>query len=222
MNSASEILVRAIGRGPAAYSGPVYIDNIRLAPSPNPIVSVTAPVVDETITVPVGGTYTIQAKVMAGLNPIASVAWSTDDGQSGAMAYDSGTGVATAQWNPWASGDGLRMVTVTATDTEGISTPASVKVLVQDSQLQVQAVSPAFDSQLKGWVTVKAKVKPDPRFKLKHVVLKAGHLLLPAKLSKPDSDGWLSASFYLNTHWLEDGAATLRVVATDKNSSAAG
>src|SRR5664280_1775815 len=45
VNSASEFLVQVIGRG-AVYNGPVYIDNIRLLPSPNPIVSVTAPVPD--------------------------------------------------------------------------------------------------------------------------------------------------------------------------------
>src|ERR1035437_865170 len=42
VTSASELLVQVIGRG-AVYNGPVYIDNIRLLPSPNPIVSPTAP-----------------------------------------------------------------------------------------------------------------------------------------------------------------------------------
>jgi hypothetical protein len=221
VTSANEILVLVVGRG-AVYNGPVYIDNIRLVPSPNPIVSVTAPQPDETVSVGVGGTYTIQANVTAGENPIASVAWSTDSGQSGAMAYDSGTGKATAQWDPWASGDGVHTVTVTATDTMGVSTSIPVEVLVQDSQLQVQPVSPAFDSTLKGVVKVMAKVKPDSRFKLKHVFLKTGRVRIPAMLGAPDSNGWLNASFWLNTRWLKDGATTLRVVATDTNSSASG
>jgi hypothetical protein len=216
-----EMLVRVIGRG-AVYTGPVYIDNIRIIPSPYPVVFVTAPKRDETIEVPVGGMYDLTANIGVGDNPIAAVAWSSDDGQSGAMAYDSGTGNATAQWDPWASGDGLHKVTVTATDTMGGSGSASVNVLVQNSQLQVQTVSPTFDSQLKGWVTVKAKVKPDPRFALKRVVLEAGKLRVTAHLGAPDSDGWRSASFSLNTHWLKDGALTLRVVATDSNSSVAG
>ena len=221
VTSASEFLVQVIGRG-ATYNGPVYIDNIRLLPSPNPIVSVTAPLPDETISVPVGSTYTISAHVIAGENPIASVAWSTDAGQSGPMVYDSGTGLATGQWNPWAAGDGVHAVTVTATDTMGVSTSIPVNVLVQESQLQVQVVSPTFDSQLKGVVSVMAKVKPDPRFKLKHVVLEAGRERIPAILGAPDSGGWRSASFWLNTRELSDGATTLRVVATDSNSSVTG
>src|SRR5664280_1372591 len=221
VNSASEFLVQVIGRG-AVYNGPVYIDNIRLLPSPNPIVSVTAPVPDETISVPAGGMYTISAKVTAGENPIASVAWSTDNGQSGPMTYDSGTGVATGQWNPWAAGDGMHAVTVTATDTLGVSTAIPVNVLVQESQLQVQVVSPTFDSVLKGDVTVNAKVKPDPRFKLRNVVLKAGHSRIDARVGRPDSGGWSSVSFRLDTRRLSDCATTLRVVATDSNSSVAG
>ena len=222
VSSAKEILIRVIGHGPAAYTGPVYIDNVRLVPSPNPIVSITAPAADETVSVNVGATYAIKANVTAGDNPIASVVWASDSGQSGAMAYDSGTGVATAQWNPWTSGDGVHTITVTATDTAGVSIPASVKVLVLNSQLQVQVVSPTFDSQLKGDVTVKAKVKPDPRFALKHVVLKAGRLHVSTRLGAADSGGWRSASFRLNTHRLSDGALTLRVVATDTNSSVTG
>lgn len=221
VTSASEFLVQVIGRG-AIYNGPVYIDNIKLLPSPNPIVSITAPLADETISVPLGGLYTISAKVSAGENPIASVAWSTDNGQSGPMTYDSGTGVATGQWDPWAAGDGVHAVTVTATDTLGVSTAIPVNVLVQESQLQVQVVSPTFDSQLKGDVTVKAKVKPDPRFALRHVVLKADRMHVSTRLGAADADGWRSASFRLDTHRISDGAITLRVVATDSNSSVAG
>ena len=36
VTSANELLVQVIGRG-AVYNGPVYIDNIRLLPSPNPV-----------------------------------------------------------------------------------------------------------------------------------------------------------------------------------------
>jgi len=45
VTSANEVLLRVIGRG-AVYSGPIYVDNIKLAPSPNPIVSVTTPAPD--------------------------------------------------------------------------------------------------------------------------------------------------------------------------------
>src|ERR1035437_10977030 len=125
------------------------------------------------------------------------------------MTYDSGTGIATGQWEPWASGDGLHAVTVTATDTMGVSSAIPVNVLVQDSQLQVQVVSPTFDSVLKGDVTVKAKVKPDPRFKLRKVALEAGHLRIDAWLGKPASTGWISLSFRLETHRISDGATPL-------------
>lgn len=57
-----EFILRAIGRG-ATYNGLIYFDNVRFIPSTHPIVQVTAPHMDDTLSVPQGQTYSIQASV---------------------------------------------------------------------------------------------------------------------------------------------------------------
>lgn len=210
-STAKEFILRAIGRG-ATYSGPVYFDNVRFIPTTNPVVQLVAPQTDDTLSVPQGQTYTIQASVkpLPG-RQIASVTFSTG-AQSGPMTLDSASGLYTAPWDLWQEGDGLKTLNITATDSTGVSTASQATVLVQDSQLHVHIVTPAFDQSLSGKVTVGAQVQPDPRFALQSVTLQAGSLSIPMT-ADPATPGTYEAR--LQTHQLDDGVQTLRVVARD-------
>ena len=210
---AREFLIRVVGER-ATYSGPVYVDDVRFVPSTTPILHVQAPEQDSTISVPEGQAYAVSAQVCpAAGRTIASVRFQAQR-QSGALAYDAATGLWIGQWDLWREGDGLRTLSVGATDSAGASASTSFSVLVKDSGLGVHIANPGFDQVLQGSVTVAAVITPDPRFGLPGVQLQAGGATQPMELS-PRSDGPYLASARLETPRLDDGVQTLRVVASD-------
>lgn len=209
-STAKEFLLRAIGQG-ATYNGPVYFDNVRFIPTTHPVVSMLAPHADDTLSVPQGQSYTIKAHVApAPGRQITGVQFSTPT-QSGAMTYDSTNNIYTAPWDLWREGEGLKTLTITATDNQGSTTTTQTSVLVQDSQLQVHITAPQFDQQLQDKVLVSAKIQADMRFQLQTVMLQTGVENIPMQAS--DNAGTYSA--WVNTHMLPDGVHTFKVVAKD-------
>ncbi|GCE21521.1 glycoside hydrolase 5 family protein [Dictyobacter kobayashii] len=207
--TAKEFLLRAIGRG-ATYSGPVYFDNVRFVPTTQPVIRTAAPQADDVLSVPQGQTYTIQAHVTPSIGrQISSVTFKTAT-QSGTLTFDSANNIYTGAWDLWKEGDGLKTLTISATDSTGATTTSQTSVLVQDSQLQVHITTPTFDQQLKGKVTVSAQVKADPRFALKSVKLQAAGQTVPMTTT---AAGVYAAE--LNTHELQDGVQTFKVVVRD-------
>jgi hypothetical protein len=216
-----ELVLRIVGQN-VTLTGVVYFDNVRFVSSTNPTVSVLAPRADDTIATDPGATDAIRATATAGTDrSIASVTWRAGD-QSGPMALDPASGEWRGAWDSWAGGDGVRTVQVTATDSEGGATTIPVTVLVQNSRLAVRTLSPSFDSRLHGRVTVVAKVRADPRFALRSVGLRVGHLRLPAWVGRPGADGWRTATASLDTRRVRDGVQTLRVVAKDSRFAVSG
>lgn len=210
-----DFILRLVGQG-VTFTGTAYFDNVRFAASTNPTVSVLAPKADDTIATPPGGRYTIRATATPGEGrTITAVRW-TAGRQSGSLSHDAGSGEWTGGWDSWAGGEGVRTVSVQATDSEGGETSVPVTVLVQNSGLRVEPLSPAFDSVLKGRVRVSARVKEDPRFDLRSVKLVAGRLQVGARLGRPGGDGWRSATFELDSRRLSDGVQTLNIVAADR------
>jgi hypothetical protein len=208
-STAKEFILRVVGQG-ATYSGNIYFDNVRFIPTTNPIVQLVAPQTDDTLSVPQGQSYTIKAQVRPSLGrQISSITFGTPT-QSGPMTLDSASGLYTAAWDLWREGEGLKTLTITATDNAGASTSTQVTVLVQNSQLQVHITAPTFDQQLDGKTTVSAQVQPDPRFPLQSVTLTVGGLTLPMSAG---SGGVYTVS--LDTQRLGDGVQTLRVTAQD-------
>jgi len=208
-STAKEFILRVVGQG-ATYSGNIYFDNVRFIATTNPTVQLVAPQTDDTLSVPQGQSYTIKAQVRPSLGrQISSVTFGTPT-QSGPLTLDSASGLYTAAWDLWREGDGLKTLTITATDNAGASTSAQVTVLVQNSQLQVHITAPTFDQQLDGKTTVSAQVQPDPRFPLQSVTLSVGGLALPMSAG---AGGVYTAD--LNTRRLRDGVQTMRVTARD-------
>src|SRR6185437_4361935 len=125
-----------------------YFDNVRFIPTTHPVVRVVAPQMDETLSVPQGQTSTIQAAVTSAPGrQISTVTFKTPR-QSGSMTFDATNNVYTASWDLWQEGDGLKTLSITATDTTGDASTTQVSVLVQDSQMQVHITAPTFDQQL--------------------------------------------------------------------------
>ncbi|GLV60671.1 hypothetical protein KDH_74900 [Dictyobacter sp. S3.2.2.5] len=207
--TAKEFLLRAIGQG-ATYSGPVYFDNVRFVPTTHPVIRTLAPTADAALSTAQGQSYTIQARVTPSIGrQISSVTFQTAT-QSGTLTFDSANDIYTGSWDLWKEGDGLKTLTISATDSTGATSTSQTGVLVQNSQLQVHLTSPTFDQQLKGTVTVSAQVKADSRFALKSVTLQAGGNEAPMTAG---ASGVYSAQ--LNTRDLQDGVQTLKVVAHD-------
>lgn len=209
--TAKEFILRVVGEN-ATYSGPIYFDNVQFIPTTHPVVRVVAPQTDNTLSVPQGQTSTIQAAVTSAPGrTITSVTFKTP-AQSGAMTLDASSNLYTAPWDLWKEGDGLKTLSITATDSTGDSSTSQVTVLVQDSQLQVHITTPTFDQDVAGHVTVSAQITPDPRFNLKDVDVNVGHF----NVSMHESDstpGLYSAD--IETHALDDGPQTFQVVARD-------
>jgi hypothetical protein len=212
---ARELVLRVIGQNVTAQ-GFAYFDDLRFVSSGNPIVKVLAPLTDATLTTPLGSPYKIRAKVTpAQGRSIAAVTWSAGS-QSGPLVFDAASGEWVGDWDTWAGGEGVRTVRITATDTEGGQTVVPITVLVRNSQIGVDIVTPTFDSQLSGKVEVVARVKADPRFPLESVRLRADGRQLKGSLGPADANGWQTATFAVPTQQLlDDGAHTLKVVATD-------
>ncbi|TMC04821.1 MAG: hypothetical protein E6J41_24000, partial [Chloroflexi bacterium] len=214
-SQAKELILRVVGRG-VTYSGPIYFDAVQFIPTTSPVVRVLAPQPDDTLAVPQGQAFSLRAHVTASPGrTISGVAFQSAK-QSGALTGDPATGDWTAPWDLWREGDGVATVAVTATDSTGVATTARATVLVQDSQLTVHIVQPAFDQQLGGRTQVVAQVHPDPRFGLPRVRLQTGRDSLPMELSAPDANGVATATARLETRSLPDGAASLKVAATDR------
>ncbi|GHO85701.1 cellulase family glycosylhydrolase [Dictyobacter formicarum] len=207
--TAREFLLRAIGQG-ATYSGPVYFDNVRFISTTQPVIHMVAPKADDVLSIPQGQTYAIQAHVTPSAGrQISSVTFKTAT-QSGTLTFDSANNVYTGAWDLWKEGDGLKTLTVSATDSTGATTTSQTSVLIQNSQMQVHISTPTFDQQLKGKVTVSAQVKADSRFALKSVTLQAAGQTVSMAAN---ASGAYSAE--LNTYGLQEGVQTLKVVARD-------
>jgi Cellulase (glycosyl hydrolase family 5) len=214
-SQAKEFILRVVGRG-VTYSGPIYFDAVQFVPTTSPVVRILAPQPDDTLAVPRGQTFALRARVSASPGrTIAGVTFQTAK-LSGALTQDPATGEWTAPWDLWREGDGVVTAAVTATDSTGVSTTARTTVLVQDSQLTVRILQPTFDQQLSGRTRVVAQVHPDPRFGLPRMRLETGRESLPMELSGPDANGLLTASRSVETESLPDGAASLKVSATDR------
>jgi hypothetical protein len=210
-STAKEFILRAVGRG-ITYNGPIYFDNVRFIPTTHPVVRVVAPQTDETLSVPQGQTSSIQAAVTSAPGrQITAVTFKTP-AQSGPMTLDTTNNVYTAAWDLWKEGDGLKTLSITATDNTGDTSTTQVSVLVQDSQLQVHILTPTFDQQLQGRITLSAQIQPDARFSLKAVQAQIGALRLPMTASA-STPGTYSAQ--IETHLLADGPQTIQVSARD-------
>ncbi|HET8844717.1 MAG TPA: hypothetical protein VFN35_24815, partial [Ktedonobacteraceae bacterium] len=210
-STAKEFILRVVGKG-VLYNGPIYFDNVRFNATTHPVVQLISPQIDDTLSVPQGQTYTIQANVRSAPDrQITGVTFKTAS-QTGSLTFDATNHVYTAPWNLWKEGDGVKTLNITATDNTGDSSTTSATVLVQDSQLTVHIASPTFDQSLKGRVTVSAQIQADARFHLKSVQLKAGSLTLPMKASSGTPGSY---SVQLQTRALSDGVQTLAVIAHD-------
>ncbi len=210
-STAKEFILRVVGRG-VNYDGPVYFDNVRFIPTTHPIVRVVAPQADATLSVSQDQTYTLQAAVTSVPGRQISTVIFHTPAQSGSMTFDATQGLYTAAWDLWKEGDGLKTVSISATDNTGDTSTSSTTVLVQDSQLRVQIAAPTFDQQLRGKITVSARVQADARFALRDVRLKAGPFSVSMKPVAGDP-GTYSAR--IETHALQDGPQTLQVQARD-------
>ncbi len=210
-STAKEFLLLAIGRG-ATYNGPVYFDNVHFVPATGPVVQVTAPQSDDTLSVPQGQNYTIQAHVTAPQgHSITSVTFNTPT-QSGQLTLDTTTGLYTGSWNIWREGEGLKTLAITATNSTAATVTIQRTVLIQDSQLKVHIISPTFDQVLTGLVTVSAQVQPDPRFRLRSVTLKVGSISLSmhASASSP-----FTYTAHLASWRVSNNVYTVHVIARD-------
>ncbi|MGH8890390.1 MAG: cellulase family glycosylhydrolase [Acidothermaceae bacterium] len=215
VSSAKELLLLIVGMN-APYTGTINVDNVRFNVNPAPRVQITAPLSDATISTPNLSTpYAITADVAAsGTNTITNVTWSAGT-QSGTMTTAGGTSWS-SPWNIWSDGDGLRTLTVTATDSSGASTSASTTFYVHDSLLAVTIVSPTFDTDLSGKVLVIGTVKPDPRYALKRVWLDMGDgPNVAINLAAADSSGARPFAVELDSHRYADGVHTMKVIAQD-------
>jgi hypothetical protein len=216
ITSIKELLLYVVGQN-VFYTGKVNFDNVRFNENPAPRVKITAPSNDATIsTAGPTSSYEITADVAASSGrAISSVTWRAGS-QSGNLSRDGGAGQWSAPWDVWSGGDGLRTLTLTATDDAGQSSSASVTVYVHDSELAVTIVSPTFDTDLQGTALVIGTVKPDPRFALKRVWLDMGDgPTVPVRLAAPDASGARPFAIQLNTHRYADGVHTMKVLATD-------
>jgi len=185
---------------------------VHFIPTTHPVVRLVAPQRDDILSVPQGQIETLQAVVTPSPGrQISTVTFRTPK-QSGSMSYDASNNVYTASWDLWKEGDGLKTLTITATDNTGDSSSAPTTVQIQNSQLHVHVLSPAFDQQLQGKITVSTQITPDPRFPLKQVQLKAGSLSVSLK-AVSGMPGTYKAQ--LDTRLLSDGVHTLQVLAKD-------
>ena len=210
-STAKEFLLLAIGRN-ATYNGPVYFDNVHFVPATGPVVRVVAPQIDDTLSVPQGQSYTIQASVTAPQgHSITSVTFNTPK-QSGQLTFDSTSGLYTGSWNIWREGEGLKTLAITATDSSGATVTIQRSVLIQDSQLKVHITNPTFDQILTGKVTVSAQVQSDPRFTLRSVTLKVGSLSLPMRASASTPSIYTAQ---LDSSKIPNNVYTVSVVAHD-------
>lgn len=216
VTSIKELLLYVVGQN-VAYIGNVNFDNVRFDENPAPRVQITAPANDATIsTADPASSYQITADVAASTGrTISSVTWQAGN-QSGNLSYDANAKSWSAPWDLWSGGDGLRTLTLTATDDAGQSSTASVTVYVHDSRLTVSIVSPTFDTDLHGTALVIGTVKPDPRYALKQVWLDMGDgPRVPVKLADADASGNRPFAIQLNTRRYGDGVHTMKVAAND-------
>lgn len=196
------------------YAGPVYFDDVRFIVSTNPVIRVRTPQRDATISVPAGQTYTVSAQACSSLGrAINSVHYQTPR-QSGPLSFDASSGLWTAPWDLWREGDGLRTLTLSATDSAGGTTSTGLEILVQNSGLRIHLLKPRFDQVLRGMETVTASVAADTRFGQPGVQLEAGDQRQPMQLT-PQADGTYLATARLDTCRLPDGVHSVRVVARD-------
>jgi mannan endo-1,4-beta-mannosidase len=217
VQSANEFILRVIAQSPAeTYDGPIWFDDVQFLPGTAPLLSLTSPQQNDTVSAPLGETFTIEATASAsGARQLESVTWATGT-QSGelALAGDVWRGA----WDVLAEPEGVVQLAVTATDNEGESTTATVVVLVRNSALEVEITEPAFDAEVSATAEVVATITEDSRFDLDEVVLSGlenDFAPITMDLAEGDPGTW-TASASLDTTTLAEGVESLAVEARDE------
>ncbi|ROS71858.1 cellulase (glycosyl hydrolase family 5) [Curtobacterium sp. PhB130] len=214
VHEASSLTIRVVGRS-ATYSGDVDVDDVTFNPLTKPGLDITAPLPDATVSSPQNSAYSIKATVTAPPSrAITSVTWATAT-QKGALTTTQESDQWTGDWNLWNEPEGPTGLTITATDSSGATTTVPERVLVQNSKLRIEAVTPTFDAALSATKTLSATVTPDPRFALRRGTVKVGNSSWPLSFSRPTPAGTVRAHAIVDTRAVPDGVESVVFSVTD-------